>query len=685
MTGPALERDGFERASRWLLVALCGLSPLVVLPGSYDPANLPQATFVEIGAVGLLLAWAAGGAREGTFRVPRSPLLAPLLALLGWAGLSLIWADNRYEGAVTLMHWSACGAIFVLGSGLLRRDAALAAVSAALFGAGTLAALLGVLQHLFQVDWVPQAFPPAATFANKNMAAQFVVMALPFGLATARGVIPTALTGAGALLMLSYLGFAHSRAAWVALVVAGLAVVAAGSRGRRRARTALILSAVLAAGLAAGWAAGLADDVATAMREAPDADASASVVSLRVRIAVARNTLAMVRDAPWLGVGLGNHPLHYPEYARSAAVDPMAERRLDLDHAHNDYLQLAAELGLAGMGLALWLAWRLLGSVLESRQGWESLRTRAAIAAAGSLAAGFALAAFSFPAHRAIPPLLAAVGAAVLSSTRRRAGSAPGDDVALHWPGPLRLAAPLASGVALVAVSAIGGRWIASDRHCNRMRAAEEREDWAGAASEAAEARRLNPWRHEPALTLGTAALIGGHLERAIDELEAALEMRPRDAAVLANLGQACERADRTREALGHYRRLVALRPAEAGIHHRMGRILAGAGDGEAALESFRLAARHRPDAASFQLQLGLAAMQRRHFDEAERALARAVELDASLSNAHKALGVIRLENGRSGEAVASFRAALALKPDDKDAAQMRRIVEGFEAGDEGR
>ncbi|MCS7260566.1 MAG: O-antigen ligase family protein [Anaerolineae bacterium] len=80
------------------------------------------------------------------------------------------------------------------------------------------------------------------------------------------------------------------------------------------------------------------------------------------RLAHWQAALDMWRDHLWLGVGLGNYPVVYPLYAIGRWRDP-------LGHAHNFYLNVAAETGLVGLLLygALW------GSLFWL--GWQAVRT----------------------------------------------------------------------------------------------------------------------------------------------------------------------------------------------------------------------------------------------------------------------------------------------------------------------
>jgi O-antigen ligase len=78
------------------------------------------------------------------------------------------------------------------------------------------------------------------------------------------------------------------------------------------------------------------------------------------RMAHWQAALAMWTNRPWLGVGIGNYPAAYPQYAIGRWLDP-------LGHAHNYYLNIAAEAGLIGLlaYLTLFLAcfaqaWRVI-------------------------------------------------------------------------------------------------------------------------------------------------------------------------------------------------------------------------------------------------------------------------------------------------------------------------------------
>jgi O-antigen ligase len=74
------------------------------------------------------------------------------------------------------------------------------------------------------------------------------------------------------------------------------------------------------------------------------------------------SSLAMVRDHPWMGAGLGNWPHVYPRYA-------VYDDGLYVTHAHNDWAEWAAEGGLPFLLICVTLAVWTLPAALRSLWG----------------------------------------------------------------------------------------------------------------------------------------------------------------------------------------------------------------------------------------------------------------------------------------------------------------------------
>jgi len=64
-----------------------------------------------------------------------------------------------------------------------------------------------------------------------------------------------------------------------------------------------------------------------------------------------RDTLAMWLDHPWLGVGLGRFHIEFPAYASDELKSLWPQRRVIVNFAHNEYLQVLSETGAIGLSI----------------------------------------------------------------------------------------------------------------------------------------------------------------------------------------------------------------------------------------------------------------------------------------------------------------------------------------------
>ena len=555
-----------------LLAFFLALAPLVVLPSANDFANLPQSAFVQVGVLALLLAaWSRPRPVAGP-----APFDRPLLLLGLWSLASLGWAHNRYEGGEVLLHWAACGVMYVLVSREVRGTGERQTLLRGLLAGGVLVALVGLGQQTGGLAFVPQVGPPAGTLANRNVAAELMVMALPAALVSfvaARSARRAAPHAAAAALVTGYLFHTRTRGAWVA---AALEVVVVGLLARRLAggrpgREKVLLG--LGAGALGLFIAALTPEglrwpgaevgrllAETGRGAAPDAKAGdgepPKVRSVGIRLTVWRAVGRMVRDHPLAGVGLGNLRVHYPAYSPEVMVEPVLMRPLLVDQAHNEYLQAAAELGLVGLGLLGWLgalgagrAWR---AAEEARS--DPVAAAPAVAAAVGLLGLAVSAAFAFPLHRAIPPLVAAAFLGILGAAPAAAPAAPRGRV-------LRLAAAAA---ALVLVVAWSERRLRADRHVRAVGDARAGSDWERVVAEGTAAARANPLRSAVLLPVGIAHLQQGQAARAAAVLSRVAEDYPYDRSALGNLGVARLRSGDLVGARAALERVLALHPGDA-------------------------------------------------------------------------------------------------------------------------
>jgi putative inorganic carbon (HCO3(-)) transporter len=315
------------------------------------------------------------------------PLTLPILLLLGVMLVSTLVSVSVEHSIKEIIKWVEVLALYLLVANKMggRWTGALFVV---FLGTGALVALLGIYQFLFQVG--PEGFVlfdrfmrAYGTFDQPNPYGGYLGLTLPLavGLVLAwivpRGKRPSrawlVLATCCGLLMVLALVMSWSRGAWLgfgaALVVMALAVVV--QSGRATVLGAVLLG-VIAYGLLAG---GLARVPPAVLQRFTDFLPYVGTVDVRgldvtdanfavlERLAHWQAALDMWTDFPWLGVGIGNYVVAYPGYA--LPLWPLA-----LGHAHNYYLNIAAETGVVGLVTFL----LLVGSILVAawRAGWRS-------------------------------------------------------------------------------------------------------------------------------------------------------------------------------------------------------------------------------------------------------------------------------------------------------------------------
>ncbi len=298
-------------------------------------------------------------------------------------------------GRTALLKACAYAALFVLVIGYARGDRERerrfsSLVFTGLVGAGILIAALGVINRLSwngrilwiwtPADWTsaPAMVRASGPFVNPDDFANYMALLMPMAIAGAIHGIPfrrragvgafRVASGAGALVIAAAVVLSLSRAGWASAAV-GVASFfllislppAGGSRASAHARwrrwmLAACATAIAAIAVAAAVAIG-ASIMGHRDAGAAAAGAGASELGMEGRIALWRGTLAMIRDFPVLGVGLGGWPAMFPCY-RLPPWFPLVYRE-----AHNDYLQFAAEAGIIGVALLVWVFARIVTSL----------------------------------------------------------------------------------------------------------------------------------------------------------------------------------------------------------------------------------------------------------------------------------------------------------------------------------
>jgi O-antigen ligase len=659
------DRQGFDGMFQWGLVAFCFLAPLVFIRGISDFANLTQMAFIQTGVCFFVLIWLVKSLLNGKWVIFKSRFYLPVLALFLWASISIIYAHNRYESTLPWMHWTASAMMFFLVGNSFQDEKYRNKLIAAIFLSGCVVALLGIGQYLFHIAWIPQASPPAATLANKNMAAHFVVLTLPLSLGfilNTRVNKRVWLYSIASAVMVVFLVYTQTRAGWVALAaemalfVTLLAVLYLRHRdfsywNRNKSLAACVAAVIIFILINLGpqgfsWRIGNVVERASSVTSSETASFEhqikdgTTIGSVALRLAIWKHTLAMIKDHFWVGVGLGNHKIHYPPYHHRVTPEISYMVHSQLANVHNDYLQVFAELGLIGFILLGWLFYIFLRTIshLHSTAASQSGHFRLI----GIEVAIFGLlvnACFSFPFQRAIPPFILMTLLGLISSyyTDSKKKSY---EVGSKW---IIVSAIIVVSIVFVWLVRFHYTNIKCDRHFFQIERLEKSEKWREVIAAGKKAYAYKPDRVKILSHVGRAYVQLGEYPSAVAVLQKVLEAYPNFINSQLNIGVA---------------------------YHEIG-------NDTRATEAYKKALSIKPDYAKAHFNIGLIAMGKKHYRNAAKAFEKAVEFNPKWDAAHKNLAVVYFQFlNRKKEGLAHFKEALKLNPEISEASEIRKLIE---------
>lgn len=399
-----------ETTTRWGLLVLLGSACL-----AFGAVEVWSAALLQLGTAVLLLAWAALQTQRRALRIYTSPLFPPLLLFSVVVAVQLGAALSAYQHVtmVKALGYAALVAICFLATQLLQDGTPLRRFMFVLAVFGFLLAVFAIVQDLAgngKLYWVRQprhAFSIFGPYVNKNHYAGLMNMLTPvaimFALSRAYSLERRVLAGFAGVIMATSVFLSLSRGGMVAFLVQMMFLAWLLSRGglSRRGWIALLV-VVLLLGSFIVWlgSSQLLDRVAS-LSSPLDAEVNGA------RLRILQDGLHMFAERPLLGWGLGTFPEVYPQF-RSFFIGSF------VNEAHNDYLQMLVETGLAGFAALLWFLIALYRSGVRLAQHWGSsaanaLRLGALVGCTGIVVQGVSDFNLRIPANAAMFFLLAGI------------------------------------------------------------------------------------------------------------------------------------------------------------------------------------------------------------------------------------------------------------------------------------
>ncbi len=331
--------------------------------------------FMSLGAA-LLLFWRQRNRRDALrwHFVMWLPILLCVYALG-----SMVWA-HTYLAGVEAIRWFLFAVIVWLVLNCVTRER-LPMLAWAIHLGALAVALLGAGQYWQDVRFIPQGPNPAATFVNRNFAAEFMCMTLVFSawlmLRERRSAVLVFLAGTIGF-HLVYLMMCGTRSALVGTYASFffIAVMAWKFRGllafpRWTSTQRILIPGVMLVVLFGLGSLPSASSFAEYKGQTPlervfkrTAAIQATDGTLGIRMVMWKASWTMIKARPFSGVGAGTWESDIPLYQAAGS-------QLETDYyVHNEIIQVVAEYGIAG-----WLF--LLGLIAYSlRSAWLTFRAK---------------------------------------------------------------------------------------------------------------------------------------------------------------------------------------------------------------------------------------------------------------------------------------------------------------------
>jgi tetratricopeptide (TPR) repeat protein len=209
--------------------------------------------------------------------------------------------------------------------------------------------------------------------------------------------------------------------------------------------------------------------------------------------------------------------------------------------------------------------------------------------------------------------------------------------------------------------------------------------DPGGARAEFEAAIALSPNAATAWNDLGSLLLGQGETEEAIRCLERAAQAEPDYALYRVNLADAYNTAGRRDEARAQFEAADRIDPAAPESIRGRGERAMERGDFEAAERAFRAAAAGSPPSSRAANFLGYLLARRGERQRAIEAYERAVEIDPTLWDAHRSLGLLYSARPEDrSRAIEHLRTSLRIEPGQDGAGELRERLRGLESGGSG-
>lgn len=298
----------------------------------------------------ILIIWLYQTFWKGKISIYKDPAYIPLGILIGWCIINLLSSSFMYASIREFARLLTCFLLYFIVINLVKREKDLVGIVVSVIIAFAVLSIHGVFTYIKTKNPVI-----ISTFGNPNFFSAYLVTVLPLAILSTiynflrKNFLISSLLSALTIGSLFLLYILDSQGAWLAL---GMSLVFLVILFRKQIfkpkRRIPIFSALFVLLLVISI---FSVKKMPQIKEHINKDFTTGTMDIRLKIW--HGTLRMIKASPFIGWGMGTFILVYPDFRiPEYFLNPLSVNATD--HAHNEILEFASEIGIVGMGIFLW-------------------------------------------------------------------------------------------------------------------------------------------------------------------------------------------------------------------------------------------------------------------------------------------------------------------------------------------
>jgi len=681
--------------ARYLFLLAIFVPPLIFLTDFTRNPYFIQAVVFNILLASILAIKAIKFLRERKISPPRTVIDTPLAVFFLWCLVTDLYSFfhlyPQYRPSIfafasrhLIFLLLNCIGIFYMTVRIAQDEGGEKKILFLLLGVGTLSSLYGVLQYLgIELIWGQQVDPfsgrSVSTFGNPNFLSTYLVLVIPIIVAlifSARSYLQKILFVVLCIVNMFGLFVTQTRSSWLGLfvsmlVMGGVIIVRHRDMIRKNARWIAVFLLLLALVTVFPLAGGRRPLILNSLLERIE-----SIVDLKQQAYVQRfliwsSAVSVFMEQPLTGCGWGNFEILYPFHqGKYITRKEYAPYRTHANNAHNEILEMLTQIGLAGLGLYIWVflvffreAFRVYR---ETRKEESRIMVMALIA---SIIGAFVDNMLNVSIHFPMPAVIFWINMGLIFGIGRSAMK--GKPVrSLSASFPLRLAASVLALLFAGGVVALNVRTLLCEAHYFRgFKYARREANLARTADECLLAHNIYPLNVDNNYEMGNAYARLGQKEKAIWAYKEALKANPGYDEIYFNLGVMYMQVNKMAEAAAVLEESAAINPLYPDTHFSLGNVYIQQGQWRRSIEAYRACLELKPAyrmaldnlsvAVTQMFNEGESYVEKEDWDGAEKIYEDIVRLYPDDEKALLYLGNIYFKKKKLKEAVREYRRAL--------------------------